>query len=88
MLTYSETILFPVGIYLFKVNNKNTRKRCEIQAKLTTTKKDTKMTSIDMKTQLTDDDLVSFFSTSTYFPSCSTVSYANFERVNARWEFY
>ena len=46
------------------------------------------MTSIDMTTQLTDDDLVSFFSTSTYFPSCSTVSYANFERVNVRWEFY
>ena len=34
MLTYSETILFPVGIYLFKVNNKNTRKRCEISPKL------------------------------------------------------
>ena len=51
-------------------------------------KKDTKMTSTDMKTQLIDVDLVSFFSTSTYFPSCSTVSYANFERVNARWEFY
>ena len=35
MLTYSETILFPVGIYLFKVNNKNTRKQCEISPKLT-----------------------------------------------------
>ena len=26
---------FPVGIYMFKVNNKNTRKRCEIWSKLT-----------------------------------------------------
>ena len=35
MLSYCETILFPVGIYLFKVNNKNTRKQCEISPKLT-----------------------------------------------------
>ena len=34
MLSYCETILFPVGIYLFKVNNKNTRKQCEISPKL------------------------------------------------------
>ena len=26
----------PVGIYLLKVNNRNTRKRCEIGSKLTT----------------------------------------------------
>ena len=35
LLSYCETILFPVGIYLFKVNNKNTRKRYEIIPKLT-----------------------------------------------------
>ena len=35
MLSYCETILFPVGIYLFKVNNKNTRKRHKISPKLT-----------------------------------------------------
>ena len=35
MLSYCETILSPVGVYLFKVNNKNTRKRCEISPKLT-----------------------------------------------------
>ena len=35
VLIYCETILFPVGIYLFKVNNKNTRKWCEICPKLT-----------------------------------------------------
>ena len=32
---YSETISFPVSIYLFKVNNKNTRKWCETCLKLT-----------------------------------------------------
>ena len=31
VLTYSETIIFPVGIYMF---NKNTRKQCEICPKL------------------------------------------------------
>ena len=35
VLGYCETILFLVGIYLFKVNNKNTRKQCEISPKLT-----------------------------------------------------
>ena len=34
MLIYSETILFPVGIYLFTVNYKNTNKQCEICQKL------------------------------------------------------
>ena len=35
MLSYCETILFPVDIYLFKLNIKNTRERCEISPKLT-----------------------------------------------------
>ena len=35
MLTNSETLLFPVGIYLFKVNNRNTRKQCKVCSKLT-----------------------------------------------------
>ena len=29
-------MLFPASIYLFKVNNKNARKRCEICSKITT----------------------------------------------------
>ena len=37
---FSKVIIFsgpnPGNIYLFKVNNKNTRKRCEICSKLTT----------------------------------------------------
>ena len=28
-------VTFPVGIYLFKVNNRDTRKRCEVCSKLT-----------------------------------------------------
>ena len=28
-------MLFPVSIYMFKVNNKNPRKRCEVSPKLT-----------------------------------------------------
>ena len=35
MPSYYESILSPVGIYLFKFDNKNTRKRCEISPKLT-----------------------------------------------------
>ena len=35
MLGYCETILFPFGIYLFKVNNENTRKQYEVSPKLT-----------------------------------------------------
>ena len=35
MLSSCETILFPVAIYLFNVNNKCTRKKCEISPKLT-----------------------------------------------------
>ena len=34
MLIYTETILFPVSIYLFKVSNKNSRKWCEINPNL------------------------------------------------------
>ena len=35
VLSYCETILFPVSIYLFKFNNKNARKCCETSPKLT-----------------------------------------------------
>ena len=40
------------------------------------------MTSFDMNAQLIDIALVSFFLTLTYFVSCSTVFYVNFELVN------
>ena len=32
---YTNTTALPAGIYLLKVNNKNTRTRCEICSKLT-----------------------------------------------------
>ena len=33
--TFTSTVTSPAGIYLFKVNNRNTRTRCEICSKLT-----------------------------------------------------
>ena len=34
-LSRSESELYPAGNYMFKVNNKSTRRRCEISSKLT-----------------------------------------------------
>ena len=34
-LNYTNCFMFPTGIYLFKVNNRNTRTICEICSKLT-----------------------------------------------------
>ena len=48
--------IFPVGIYLFKVNNENTRKQWNISK---INRKDTKVKSIDMNTKLVDVALVS-----------------------------
>ena len=82
MLIYSETILFPVSIYLFKISNEITRKWCEICPKLT--EKGNRMTSIDINIQLIDVALVSFFLTLNrfcflfYFFSCSYVNYTLF----------
>ena len=79
MLIYSETILFAIVIYLFKLNNKNTRKQSEIHPKLT--KKGINTMSMDMNTQLVDVALVSFFNLK-HFASCSTVSHVKFKLVN------
>ena len=35
LLYENKKISYPANIYLFKVNNKNTRKRCKIRSKLT-----------------------------------------------------
>ena len=35
MILYCFTLLSPANIYLFKINNRNTRDRCEICSKLT-----------------------------------------------------
>ena len=66
----------PVGIYMFKVDNRNTRTRCEICWKLT------------IKTP--ERWLASFWclycSLLTYFTPCSSVSIVNFEQVNNKWD--
>ena len=35
LLTHLRQIFFPTNIYLVKVNNRNTKKKCEICSKLT-----------------------------------------------------
>ena len=62
---------FPAGIYLFKINNRNTRTRCEICLKLTIKTPERHPCSTHMFTP--------------YFTPCSSVSIVNFEQVNARW---
>ena len=51
-------------------------------------KKDTRMTSVDMNTQLVDVALVNFFLTLNIFASCTAVSHVNFELVNVGWKYY
>ena len=60
----------PAGNYMFKVSNRNTRKRCEICSKLT------------IKYQ-NDANGVIFYNT--YFTHFSSISIVNFEQVYAGW---
>ena len=62
--------LNPANIYLFKVNNRNTRKRCEIRSKLT------------IKTPQRHSGVFIV----TYITTFSTVSIADFEQVNVSRE--
>ena len=62
----------PADICRLKVNNKNTRTRCEICSKVT------------LKTPI-GVILVSLLLTWTYFTLSSSVSVVNFEHVNAGW---
>ena len=52
MLIYKETIFFPGNIYLFKLNNKNIEKQCDM-SKVDMSKKDTRTMSIHPNTQFT-----------------------------------
>ena len=63
----------PVGMYLLKVNKRNTRKRCKICSKLTikTTERRSGVCIVKLWTYIT--------------PSCSSVSIVNFEYVIAGW---
>ena len=67
----------PVGNYMFKINNKNTRTRHEICSKLTikTTERRQWRRSGCLYCQLW-----------TYSMPCSSVSIVNFEQANAGWE--
>ena len=61
----------PAGNYMLKVNNRNTRTRCEICSNLT------------LKTQ---NVLVSLLLTLNIFYTSSSVSVVKFERLIAGWE--
>ena len=64
----------PAGIYLLKVNNRNTRTRCEICLKLT------KNTPERRHWRRSGVFIVNF-----EFTPCSSISIVNFEQVNAGW---
>ena len=68
----------PAGIYMLKVNNRNTRARCEICWKLTI--------------KIPERRLASFWYIYcyiwTYFTPCSSISIVNFEHVIAGWESF
>ena len=66
---------FPAKIYLFKVNNRNTRKRCKICSKLT--KKTPEQHCLHSVAFI-----VNFFN---YFLPFSSVSIVDFEQVNVFW---
>ena len=62
--------IITAGNYMFKVNNKNTRTRCEICSKLTVTTPEKRTLNIQLLT---------------YFTPCSSVSIINFKHVIAGW---
>ena len=64
--------IFPANIYLFKFNNRNIRKRCEIYSKLT----------IKHQNNVNDIALVFLLLTLKYFKSFSYVSIVDFKQVN------
>ena len=68
--------LYPVGIYLFKVNNRNTRARCEKCSKLTI------KTAERLAWRRSGVFIINF---RTYFTPCSSISSVNFEHAIADW---
>ena len=67
---------FPAGNYMFKVNNRNTRKRCEICSKLTI-----KTPERRHHWHRSGVFIVNF----EHISHCSSVSIVNFEQANADW---
>ena len=68
--------LIPAGIYLLKVNNRNTRTRCEICSKL--------IIKIPERRRHSGIFIVNF----EHFTLCSSVSIVNFEYVIVGWDSY
>ena len=62
----------PVGIYIFKVNNRNTRTRCQICSKLTIKTPERRRFGV-------------FIVDFEHLTPCSSVYIVNFEKVNAGW---
>ena len=69
---------YPGNIYLFKVNNGNTRKKCEICSKLTIKRPERR------HGRRSGDFIVNFEHISHLFSSVSTV---DFEQVNVSWVY-
>ena len=74
---YFRTLVAPAGIYLFKVDNRNTRTRCEVCSKLTI------KTPERPHWRPSGVFIVNF---EHIYTSCSSVSVVNFEKVNADWD--
>ena len=70
--------LSPVGIYLLKVGNRNTRTRCEICSKLTRKTPELRYGVVLVFLDLNLNN----------FTPCSSVSIVNFEHVIAGWEVF
>ena len=79
MVNLSHDLHNPVGIYLLKVNKRNTGTRCEICSKLTI------KTPERHQWRRSGVFIVDF---EHYFTPCSCVSIVNFEHVNADWESF
>ena len=84
--------LCPAGIYPFKVNNRNTRTRCEICSKLLINISERRlwnMFKVNNKDTRTTPGiiLVSLLLTLNIFSPCSSVSIVNFKHVTAGWVF-
>ena len=83
----TTTQTYPTNIYLFKVNNENTRKICEICSKLTiwlwklfkVNNKDTRTTSMTSFSCLYSWLWVDF-------TNCSGISVVDFEQISTGWK--
>ena len=81
LVSYLRTVfrsIHPAGNYMFKVNNRNTRTRCEICSKLAIKKPERRHW---LRSSV-------FIVNSEHFTPCSNVSIVNFEQVNVGWAIF